>query len=349
MKVSEWPAMRGAGLALLAAALFGVSTPLVQRAGEGVGAFSTAALLYAGAAFVGALLRRPVEREAALRATDLRRVVCMALFGAAIGPAALAWGLQRTSATSASLLLTLEALFTVVLARLLYGEQMDRRVWLAMLLLLAGGAVLVYDQGSVGEIQLVGLLAVLGATAAWGIDNTLSRGLVERDPGQVVLAKAGLGALFTAALALALREPVPSVGRAVALVAIGASGYGLSLRLYLLAQRAFGAARTGSVFAFAPFIGALLAISMGDRSSSMKAAAGGALMLAGVALHLAESHAHDHLHEATEHEHSHTHDDGHHNHPHEPMPAGVHSHTHSHQPLRHSHAHVPDVHHLHRH
>jgi drug/metabolite transporter (DMT)-like permease len=349
MKSSDWPATRGAGLALLAATLFGVSTPLVQRAGQGLGAFSTAALLYAGAAIVGALLRRPVQREAALRNADLRRVVLMALFGAAVGPVALAWGLQRTSATSASLMLALEALFTVLLARMLYREQMDRRVWLAMLLLLAGGLVLVNDRGSVGGAQLLGLLAVLGATAAWGVDNTLSRALAERDPGQVVLAKAALGALVTAALALSVREPMPSVGRGLALVAIGASGYGLSLRLYLLAQRAFGAARTGSVFAFAPFIGALLAIAMGDRSLSVGVAAGGALVLAGVALHLAESHAHDHTHDATEHEHSHTHDDGHHNHSHEPMPAAAHSHPHRHEPLRHSHSHVPDAHHVHRH
>jgi drug/metabolite transporter (DMT)-like permease len=349
MKSSDWPATRGAGLALLAATLFGVSTPLVQRAGQGLGAFSTAALLYAGAAIVGALLRRPVQREAALRNADLRRVVLMALFGAAAGPVALAWGLQRTSATSASLMLALEALFTVLLARMLYREQMDRRVWLAMLLLLAGGLVLVNDRGSVGGAQLLGLLAVLGATAAWGVDNTLSRALAERDPGQVVLAKAALGALVTAALALSVREPMPSVGRGLALVAIGASGYGLSLRLYLLAQRAFGAARTGSVFAFAPFIGALLAIAMGDRSLSVGVAAGGALVLAGVALHLAESHAHDHTHDATEHEQSHTHDDGHHNHSHEPMPAAAHSHPHRHEPLRHSHSHVPDAHHVHRH
>ena len=158
-----------------------------------------------------------------------------------------------------------------------------------------------------------------------------------------------MGALFTAALALTLREPVPTLGRAVALVAIGASGYGLSLRLYLLAQRAFGAARTGSVFAFAPFIGALLAIAMGDRSLSVGLASGGALMLAGVALHIVESHAHDHVHDVTEHEHSHTHDDGHHSHSHEPMPAGAHSHVHRHESVRHRHAHVPDVHHLHRH
>ncbi len=343
------PALRGGLFALLAATLFGVSTPLLQRAGEGVGALSTAALLYAGAATVGALSRRPAHREARMVRADLPRLLAMAAFGAVIGPVALAWGLQRTSGTSASLMLTLEALFTAVLAWRLYHETMDRRVWAAMALLLAGAIVLVLDQQRGGGTQLWGLLAVAVATAAWGVDNSLSRGLAERDPSQVVMAKGALGASATALLALGFGEPLPSPAAALGLFAIGAAGYGLSLRFYLLAQRAFGAARTGSVFAFAPFIGAALALLLGDRSASGWMALGSALMLAGVVLHLAESHGHDHQHEALEHEHAHRHDDGHHGHRHEPMPEGAHSHRHRHEPLHHVHAHVPDAHHGHRH
>nr|MCU0920355.1 DMT family transporter [Burkholderiaceae bacterium] len=143
--------------------------------------------------------------------------------------------------------------------------------------------------------------------------------------------------------------PLPSVMAALALLAIGATGYGLSLRFYLLAQRAFGAARTGSVFAFAPFIGAAFAVALGDRSASGLMLLGSALMLAGVVLHLAESHGHEHEHETVEHEHAHRHDDGHHEHAHDPAPAGEHSHRHRHEPVRHAHPHVPDAHHAHRH
>lgn len=349
MDLRRFPALRGGMLAVLAATLFGISTPLVQRAGAGVGPFMTAALLYAGAALLGAVMRQPVEREAQLRRADLGRISLMALFGAVIGPVALAWGLQHTSGTSASLMLALEAFFTALLARALYRESMGKRVWTAMLLLLAGGIVLVMDRGTSGSTQLLGLLAVLLATAAWGVDNTISRGVAERDPAQVVLAKSALGAPAAALLALGWGEPWPSPGAVAALLAIGATGYGLSLRLYLLAQRAFGAARTGSVFAFAPFIGALLAIGLGERGVSWGMAAGAALMLAGVAVHLYESHEHEHVHEGLTHEHAHRHDDGHHDHVHDPMPAGAHSHPHSHAPLRHSHAHVPDAHHSHRH
>lgn len=344
------PAFRGGVLALLAALLFGLSTPLVQRAGAGCGPWTTAALLYAGAALMGALSRRPAEREARVVRVDLPRLLAMAVFGAALGPAALAWGLQRSSATAASLLLTLEAVFTALLAAALYREQLDRRVRAALALLTLGGGVLVLGTGPAGgSAATTGLLAVGAATLAWGLDNTLSRGLAERDPSQVVAVKAGLGVLLSAGAAGLAGETLPGPAAAVALQAIGASGYGLSLRFYLLAQRAFGAARTGSVFAFAPFIGALAALALGDHAAHWGMAVGGALMLAGVALHLAESHAHEHAHEALDHEHAHRHDDGHHDHSHDPMPAGEHSHRHQHAPLRHSHPHVPDIHHQHEH
>lgn len=294
-------------------------------------------------------MRRPKEREAQLQRSDVARLLAMALFGAVIGPVALAWGLQRTSGASASLMLTLEALFTALLAWRLYGETIDRRVVLAMGSLLAGGVVLALEQGLYGQVQLLGLAAVMAATAAWGVDNTLSRGVADRDPGQVVLAKSVLGVVATFLLAPWFDEPMPGLVTAGVLLAIGASGYGLSLRFYLLAQRTFGAARTGSVFAFAPFIGAVGALSLGERAGSVLLVLGGALMLAGVVLHLAESHNHQHVHEPVEHEHAHTHDDGHHDHGHDPMPRGAHSHRHIHTSLVHKHPHVPDLHHGHKH
>ena len=266
-----------------------------------------------------------------------------------IGPVALAWGLQHTSGSSASLMLTLEAVFTAVLAWRWYGETLDKRVVLAVFLMLAGGVFLVIEQGALGQVQLWGLLAVMLATVAWGVDNTLSRGVASRDPGQVVLVKSALGAMCTGALACLFGESTPLAVTAIGLVIIGATGYGLSLRFYLLAQRTFGAARTGSVFAFAPFIGAVGAFALGDRSGSALMVMAGALMMLGVLLHLMEAHAHEHTHDPLEHEHSHRHDDGHHDHMHELMPAVPHNHRHKHEPVTHSHAHVPDAHHGHSH
>jgi drug/metabolite transporter (DMT)-like permease len=302
-----------------------------------------------GAAAAGALLRQRVDQEARILRRDIPSLLAMAAAGAVVGPVALAWGLQRTGATSASLILAMEAVFTAVLASIMHHETMDRRVWTAMLLLMMGGVLLILNQGHDGGVGMWGLLSVLLATAAWGLDSSLSRPLAERDPGQVVLAKALLGATVTFLLALGTGESMPAPRALVGLFVVGAMGYGLSLRFYLLAQRAFGAARTGSVFAFAPFIGAAVAATMGDQSITWMMTAGGVLMLAGVVLHLFESHGHAHDHEPMAHEHAHRHDDGHHGHVHESMPAGVHSHWHRHASLSHVHPHVPDAHHTHRH
>jgi drug/metabolite transporter (DMT)-like permease len=192
-------------------------------------------------------------------------------------------------------------------------------------------------------------MAVLLATAAWGADNTLSRAVADRDPGRVVLAKATLGACATLLMAVVAGEPMPTAKAAVALLTVGATGYGLSLRFYLLAQRTFGAARTGSVFSFAPLMGALAAFALGERSASILLLAGAVLMILGVWLHLAETHEHAHLHPALAHEHAHRHDDAHHNHPHAEPADTPHSHPHQHEARSHSHPHAPDAHHAHRH
>jgi len=345
---AENPIVRGSLLAMGAAVLFGVTTPLVKHFGESVGAFATAALLYAGAA-AGSALRRASPGEPRSTSRHALRIVVVAVSGAVLAPAAFAWGLQRSGALSSSLLLNLEAAFTLLLARLFYREPVGRRVLLACALMMAGGAVLALRLDAHGGWSVWGLAAVCAGTLGWALDNTLTRPLADLDPRSVVFWKAATGAVLSAAAALVVGDAWPTRAALLVLLVCGATGYGLSLRFYLLAQRAFGAARTGSVFAFAPFIGAALALLLGDRSASGWMALGSALMLAGVVLHLAELHDHEHEHVALEHEHAHRHDDGHHDHRHEPMPEGAHSHRHRHEPLHHVHPHVPDVHHGHRH
>jgi drug/metabolite transporter (DMT)-like permease len=250
---------------------------------------------------------------------------------------------------SASLMLTLEAVFTVLLSCLLYREHIDRRVGLAIALLTLGGALLIFDRAGNGTTQVIGLLAVLVATVSWAVDNTLSRALADLDPGRVVLGKATVGAACSFLIAATTGETALTLSAGVGLFLIGAIGYGLSLRFYLLAQRALGAARTGSVFATAPFIGAVIAFGLGERGLSPWLLGGAALMVAGVLLHISERHEHKHEHKTLEHEHAHTHADGHHIHTHVQIPVGSHSHQHKHEPVTHIHAHTPDLHHAHKH
>lgn len=348
MARSMAPIARGSLLALAAAALFGATTPLVQRFGREVSPFVTAAALYCGAAMASIPLGGR-GREAPLRRTDLPRLVVVAVTGAAAAPLALAWGLQRTDGTTASLLLNMEAVFTVALARVIYREAIGRRVLIAVALMVVGGAVLALRGTARAAADVLGIAAVTAATFGWALDNTLTRPLADRDPRAVVLAKAALGSTLSIAAALALSARTPPARTLLGLVLCGVFGYGLSLRLYLVAQRVLGAARTGSIFALAPFVGAVIAFAMGARDNVALHAAAAALFVIAVILHVTETHGHHHRHTVMVHEHAHRHDDGHHNHWHEPEALGAHSHVHEHSPIEHDHAHGPDLHHGHDH
>lgn len=342
------PFWRGGLLALLAALAFGAATPFVQRCGRDLGPFTTAALLYGGAALTSIGWRS--EKETPVRRAHAPRLLAVAIVGAMLAPAALAWGLQHTGGAAASLLLNLEAVFTMLLARLFYREPIGGRAGLALSLMTAGGAWLVFAGASFTSGSRWGLAAVAAATLGWALDNTLTRPLADLDTSRIVRWKAVLGASLSLGIAILRREAAPGGGGALALLGCGAVGYGLSLRLYLRAQRRIGAGRTGSIFAAAPFVGALVAFGLGDRTAGAATLGVAALFAAGVFLHLTEKHAHAHAHGAVEHEHPHTHDDGHHDdHAHDPPVAGEHSHLHRHEPRDHSHPHAPDVHHLHEH
>lgn len=337
-------------LALLAAILFGLTVPAVERIGAGVGPFSTAALLYLGAGLAAVCfwLARP-GGGGRLGGRHIPRLLAVAIFGAALAPALLVFGIHRVGATTTSLLLNLEVVFTVLLARAVYCEHLGRRVVMAATVMVFGGAVLVFDSARGWSWQAAGSLAVAAAALCWAVDNTLSCALSGNDPHEVVAAKGVLGCVLTGAGAFLSAERVPGQWQALGLLACGMTGYGLSLKLYLLAQRRIGAARTGSVFGTAPFIGVAAAWAMGGRQGGVWTAAAAALFAVGIVLHSTERHEHEHSHDALDHEHAHRHDDGHHGHGHEHAVGGDHTHLHSHAAFLHAHTHAPDCHHLHRH
>lgn len=344
------PIVTGVLLAATAAVAFGVATPIVAWAGQGIGPFTTAALLYAGAACAAFLLRAFKGRsDAPLRRTDFSRVVAVAVVGGAIAPTLLAWGLQRSGPTIGALLLNLEAVFTVLLARAFFHEPIGPRVAFAVLAMAAGGAALTIDAWQDASWGLLGIFSVAAATVAWAADNTLTRPLAERDPLEVIVGKGTIGALVTTIAAVIASESWPAGWVIAVLLACGATGYGISLRLYLVAQRRIGAGRTGSVFALAPFIGAAIAFGLGDRAAGPWAIAAAGLFAFGVFLHVTERHGHAHVHHSLDHDHVHHHPDEHHTHEHDPPFVGEHAHAHHHDRIEHEHEHAPDIHHEHVH
>ncbi|MGH8207925.1 MAG: DMT family transporter [Steroidobacteraceae bacterium] len=342
-------------LAILSAALFGASTPLAKRLlGAGVDPWLLAGLLYLGSGIGLAIIyawRRVARRrtaEAPLRRADLPWLALVVLAGGVIGPVLLMYGLTTVPATSAALLLNLEALATLGLAWVVFREHVDRKLLLGAAAIIAGAVLLSWQSGPLRAG--VGAAAIAAACLAWGVDNNLTRKLSAADPVQIAMIKGLVAGSVNLALAILLGARLPGGAALVAAQLVGFLGYGASLVLFVLALRYLGAARTGAYFSTAPFIGTVLAVLLLNEPVTARLLGAGALMAIGVYLHLAERHEHQHEHEAMAHEHRHRHD-AEHQHLHGPdaPPGEPHSHWHTHEPIVHTHPHYPDLHHRHAH
>ncbi len=341
--------------AIGAAVLFGASTPLAKLLVGELPPVLLAGLLYLGSG-IGLLgyraLRRRVARteEAPLARADLPWLAGAIVCGGIVGPVLLMFGLRVTSGASASLLLNLEAVFTAALAWFVFRENFDRRIFLGMVLIVAGGVLLSWQpEGGVSRTTW-GAMLVAGACLAWGIDNNLTRKVAASDAVQIAGLKGLVAGAFNTVLALAIGASLPSWNTALAAGLVGLAGYGVSLTLFVVALRHLGTARTGAYFSVAPFFGAALALWLLDEPAGWAFWAAACLMAAGVWLHLTERHDHLHEHEPLTHTHRHVHD-AHHQHAHGPDWDGVepHTHEHAHGRLVHRHPHYPDLHHRHRH
>ena len=352
---------RGQWAGLGAAVLFGCSAPLISTVTSSGSALSIAGLLYAGAtlALLALRLLRGARAETPVSRQDWPALGALTLLGGVVGPVALVMGLARLPAAPSSLLLNLEAVFTLAIAVLVGREHLGRRGLLSALLTMAGAVVL--SEGSLRGANGLGSAFIALATLAWSIDNNLSQRLSLRDPIQIATIKAAGASLPMLALALLLGDRFPSLPVTLGLLAIGALGYGISIWLDLLALRDLGAAREAVLFSTAPFVGALFALAVLREPITLPLLLAAGLMAAGVLLLLHEKHSHKHRHHVLLHAHRHRHgpgaDDPHHHHPHAAeQVAGQpddepfwHAHEHLHGELEHAHPHVSDAHHRHRH
>lgn len=340
------PTTAGMVRCAVAAVLFGSTVPVASRLVDQTSPQLVAGLLYIGAA----LAVLPIVLRKAHPITQLQRggraLGTAVVAGGLLGPLLLTSGLARTPAATASLLLNLEVVATVVISAVVFREHLGGRVVAGVGLVTVAGVLLTWS-GS--PEPLVGALLIAAACLCWGVDNSVTAHLDSLAPEHITLAKGAIAGTTNVALALVIGAEAPGILVVVAALATGAVGYGASITLWVAGARDIGAARGQLVFSLAPFIGATAAwVVLGDPASPTQVTALG-VALAGALLVVGSGHEHAHSHEAIDHVHKHVHD-AHHQHEHT---AGdlhePHTHRHEHEPLAHAHPHVPDLHHRHDH
>lgn len=258
------PVKSGICLALFAAALYAINSPLSKLLLDYLPPTLMAGFLYIGAGvcmLALALLRkvRKTERaETKLTKRELPYIVAMILLDIA-APVCLLLGLKSTTAANASLLNNFEIVATAVIALVVFKEKINFRLWLGILFITLSCMVLSFEDLSSLQFSY-GSLLILIACVCWGFENNCTKKISSKDPLEIVLLKgifSGLGSLL---IGFIIGERITVLWSVFAVIGVGFVAYGLSIFFYVHAQRILGAARTSAYYAVSPFIGTLLSL-----------------------------------------------------------------------------------------
>lgn len=178
----------------------------------------------------------------------------------------------------------------------------------------------------------LGSIYVLLAASCWGLENNCTRRISEKSSYQIVTIKglfSGGGSFVIASL---LGEKLPDLAHILLVMLLGFVAYGLSIFLYVRAQKDLGAARTSAYYALNPFIGAFLSFLLLGETLTASYMAALMIMIAGTLLVVMDTVVRHHMHQHT-HVFTHTHDGTTHTH------TVVHSHDHDHYIFTDQHSH----------
>lgn len=248
--------------AILAAVFYALSTPISKLILSEISSTILAGLLYLGAGIgmgVVYLIRKSVvkqDNEESLDKGDLKYIIGMIVLDI-LAPILLLLSITLSNPSSVSLLNNFEIVATSLIALLIFKEKIGKNLWVGIGFITIASIVLSLDFNS-GITFSWGSLLALGACLCWGLENNCTRSISDKNPYQIVILKgifSGLGALI---IGLILKEQIGNWIYIIYALLLGFVAYGLSVFLYVLAQRYLGAATTSSYYAIAPFVGCVL-------------------------------------------------------------------------------------------
>lgn len=239
-------------LALLAAIFYAINTPFSKVLLSNVAPTFMAAFLYLGAGVgVGIMYLFHVKHEEKterLTKKDLPYTIGMIVLDIA-APIFLMVGINLGTASNASLLGNFEIVATTLIALLVFKENVSGRLWSAIGFITLSSIVLSFE-GS-GSFQFsFGSLFVILATCCWGLENNCTRKISDKSTYEIVLLKGIFSGGGSFVIAMILGEQIPKLVYIVAVLLLGFVAYGLSIFLYIRAQRALGAAKTSYAWSY---------------------------------------------------------------------------------------------------
>ncbi len=311
-------------LAVLAAALYAINVPLSKLLQDFAKVLPTmlAGFLYLGAgAGIGLLLSikklcKVNLNEEWLTKRDLPYTIAMVVLDIA-APIFLMLGIANTNSANVSLLNNFEIVATSIIALVVFKEQISKRLWSAILLVVVASVILGFE-GTDSFVFGKGSIFVILASICWGVENNCTRSISDKSSEQIVIIKGLCSGSGSVIIALSIGEKLPSFIYILAVMTLGFVAYGLSINFYIMAQKSLGAAKTSAFYSVAPFLGVGFSFLILGEKPALQFYIALAIMIVSTLVMIKETlgneklysgytHIHQHKHGGVIHSHEHRH------------------------------------------
>lgn len=267
IKIANRTNKKGIAIALLAALCYSISSPLSKLILNYLSPTLMAGFLYLGAGvcmlfifLFRMIFKKKIKKEKKLTKKDLPYVIGMVILDIA-APILMMLGLSTTSAANASLLNNFEIVMTSLIALLFFKEKISPRLWLGIGAITISCVILAFESYEALNFNL-GSILILLAALCWGAENNCTKKISSSDPLEIVLIKglcSGTGSIIIG-LCIGERIELVNIWSVFATLGVGLIAYGLSIFLYIYAQRFISAAKTSAYYAINPFIAAIFSL-----------------------------------------------------------------------------------------
>ena len=309
--------------ALLAAVFYAINIPFSKLLLNNIEPTFMASFLYLGAGIgVGIMYLFHIgaeDKSERLKKSDLPYTVGMIVLDIA-APIFLMLGIRIGSASNASLLGNFEIVATTLIALLVFKEKVTGKLWIAIGFITISSIVLSFEGAESFRLSFGSVFVIL-ATCCWGLENNCTRKISGKSTYEIVLLKGLFSGAGSFMVAILMGEKLPSLLNISYAMILGFVAYGLSIFMYIRAQRDLGAAKTSAYYAVAPFAGAFLAFIINGEKLTAVYFIGLIFMLIGSVFvvydtmlkHHSHGHSHTivHTHNGITHTHVITHEHGH--------------------------------------
>src|SRR5215212_10226790 len=171
-------------LLIISAVLYGSISTIAKPSLNTIHPILLSSLIYLIVGIFLTIIIKITEDIGNVTTNSLKLIFLTSVCGAVIGPILFFYGLKLTDASTSSLLINAEFLFSILFAVFILKEKPGRASYIGIVFIFVGLIILnlkIDDFDFIQNNHFIGNMLILGATVFWALDNNISKIILQKE------------------------------------------------------------------------------------------------------------------------------------------------------------------------